>query len=66
MLSHPQPAVGAPIPSPSAGGKSGSSLQKCLKDLELRPNWRRIEKYFCVFYCLHCAYTETGSTGGGL
>ena len=32
-------------------------------DFDLRPSRRGGKKYFSLFYCLHCAYTETGWKG---
>jgi len=44
----------------------GENTEKCLIDVDLRPSRRGIENIFSLFYCLHCAYMETGWKGEAL
>jgi hypothetical protein len=41
----------------------GENIEKCLIEVDLRPRRRRQKNIFSLFYCLHCAYTETGWKG---
>ena len=41
----------------------GENIEKCLIEVDLRPGRGGTEKIFSLFYCLHCAYTETGWKG---
>jgi hypothetical protein len=38
----------------------GENIETYLVDVGLRPSRGWTEKIFSLFYCLHCAYTETG------
>jgi hypothetical protein len=44
----------------------GGNIEKCLIDVDLRPGRRGAKNIFSLFYCLHCAYTETGWKGDGV
>ena len=45
----------------------GENIEKCLIDEDLRlSRGRGRKKIFSLFYCLHCAYTETGWEGEAL
>jgi hypothetical protein len=41
----------------------GENIEKCLMDVDLKPSKGGPEKIFSLFYCQHCAYTETGWKG---
>ena len=41
----------------------GENTEECLIEINLRPSRGETEKIFSLFYCLHCAYTETGWKG---
>ncbi len=41
----------------------GENTEECLIEINLRPAGEGQKKIFSLFYCLHCAYTETGWKG---
>jgi hypothetical protein len=44
----------------------GENIEKCLIEFDLRSSRGGPEKITSLFYCLHCAYTETGWKGDAL